>query len=410
MLSVCDGRPETLGLVPIIRHHVDFQYELATRKYTTLLAKARDKKEIQEGLIKACDVIDLIIEILRGSKSQAQAKDCMVNGNTKDIKFKSKQSEKDAAKLAFTERQADAILQMRLYRLIGLEIEALREEYEKTMQDIDTYTDILENKKSMARVIIKDLKAFKKQYARERRTTIDNIAEVAVVEKPLEVIDVAVLIDRFAYARCVDMPTFERNKDAAAAESKQIILCKNTDRLGIFTDSGLMQLVKVLDLPMGKFRDKGQPLDNVSRFDSAKEEICLVACIEQLVGKKVIFATASSMLKAVDGAEFDVGKRTTAATKLADGDRLLLAGIYENGDTVVMQSKKNLFLRIDAADVPEKKKAALGVRGMKLAAGDELEAAYLLHSGDNLTVNVGGKNVALTRLRIGTRDTKGVKR
>ena len=135
-----------------------------------------------------------------------------------------------------------------------------------------------------------------------------------------------------------------------------------------------------------------------------------MACIEQLAGKKVIFATASSMLKAVDGAEFDVGKRTTAATKLADGDRLLLAGIYENGDTVVMQSKKNLFLRIDAADVPEKKKAALGVRGMKLAAGDELEAAYLLHSGDNLTVNVGGKNVALTRLRIGTRDTKGVKR
>ena len=410
MLSVCDGRPETLGLVPIIRHHVDFQYELATRKYTTLLAKAREKKEIQEGLIKACDVIDLIIEILRGSKSQAQAKDCMVNGNTKDIKFKSKQSEKDAAKLAFTERQADAILQMRLYRLIGLEIEALRGEYEKTMQDINTYTDILENKKSMARVIIKDLKAFKKQYARERRTTIDNIAKVAVVEKPLEVIDVAVLIDRFAYARCVDLATYERNKEAALAESKQVILCKNTDRLGIFTDSGQMQLVKVLDLPMGKFRDKGQPLDNVSRFDSSKEEILLVACIEQLAGKKLVFVTAASMLKAVDGAEFDVGKRTTAATKLAEDDRLLLAGIYQNGDTVVMQSKKNLFLRIDISEVPEKKKAALGVRGMKLSADDELVAAYLLHSGDAMTVTVGGKNVALTRLRIGKRDTKGVKR
>ncbi|MBQ1608536.1 MAG: DNA topoisomerase, partial [Lachnospiraceae bacterium] len=89
MLAVADGKPETMGIVPIIRHHVNFQYELATRKYTTLLAKEREKKEVQEGLIKACDVIDLIIEILRGSKTVAQAKDCLINGVTEGIKFKS---------------------------------------------------------------------------------------------------------------------------------------------------------------------------------------------------------------------------------------------------------------------------------------------------------------------------------
>ena len=140
------GRPETLGIVPIIRHHVNFQYELATRKYTTLLRKERDKKEIQEGLIKACDVIDLIIEILRGSKNIKQAKDCLVNGNTDEIKFKSEQSKKDAASLMFSERQADAILNMRLHKLIGLEIEALRKDYEETMLNIQNYTDILEHR------------------------------------------------------------------------------------------------------------------------------------------------------------------------------------------------------------------------------------------------------------------------
>ena len=125
MLAVAEGRPETLGLVPIIRHHVKFQYELATRKYQTLLKKELDKKEIQEGLIKACDVIDLIIEILRGSKNVKDARACLTDGVTDNITFKSAQSEKMASELRFTERQTTAILEMRLQKLIGLEIEAL---------------------------------------------------------------------------------------------------------------------------------------------------------------------------------------------------------------------------------------------------------------------------------------------
>ena len=125
MLAVADGRPETLSLKQVIEHHVDFVFEVTTRKYKTLLGKELEKKEIQEGLIKACDVIDLIIEILRGSKSRDQVKKCLVEGITEGIKFKSKASEKAAKNLKFTENQATAILEMRLYRLIGLEIEAL---------------------------------------------------------------------------------------------------------------------------------------------------------------------------------------------------------------------------------------------------------------------------------------------
>ena len=121
MLAVADGRPETLGLKAIIEHHVDFQFELATRKYKTLLAKEEERREVQEGLIKACDVIDLMIKILRGSKSVKDARACLVNGVTENIKFKSNISRKMVAMLRFTERQATAILEMRLYKLIGLE-------------------------------------------------------------------------------------------------------------------------------------------------------------------------------------------------------------------------------------------------------------------------------------------------
>lgn len=410
MLAVADGRPETMGIVPIIRHHVNFQYELATRKYTTLLAKERQKKEIQEGLIKACDVIDLIIEILRGSKDMKMAKLCLVEGITEGIKFKSEQSKKDAAKLHFTERQATAILEMRLYKLIGLEIQALMDDYEKTMRNIQEYSEILENRGTMAKVIMKELKEFKKSYARERRTVIDNVAEAVVEEKPIEEIDVAVLIDRFAYGRVVDMPTYERNKEAADAESKQIIFCKNVDKLALFTNNGQMHLIKVLDLPFGKFRDKGQPLDNVSNFDASKEECLLIESIENLKGTKVVFGTKQSMLKVVAGEEFDVSKRTTAATKLNEDDEVLVVRPLQGDDTLVMQSAKDVFLRIDATMIPEKKKGAVGVRGMKLDAKDYLTNIYVLRTGENETVKVKGKNISLNRLHIGNRDTKGVKK
>ena len=238
MLAVADGRPETLGLKKIIEHHVDFQFELATRKYQTLLAKEQEKSEVQEGLIKACDVIDLIIEILRGSKSVKDARECLVNGVTDNITFKSKISKKMAALLRFTERQATAILEMRLYRLIGLEIEALRAEHEQTLANIARYEDILNNYDSMAGVIMEELDSYKKEYGRKRRTVIENAEEAVYEEKKIEEQEVVFLMDRFGYARTVDVSVYERNKEAADSENKYIVHCTNTGRLCVFTDMG----------------------------------------------------------------------------------------------------------------------------------------------------------------------------
>ena len=411
MLAVADGKPETMGLVPMIRHHVDFQYELATRKYKTLLAKELEKQEVQEGLIKACDVIDLIIEILRGSKNIKDAKACLMTGDTSKIKFKHKESEKDAAKLCFTERQATAILEMRLYKLIGLEIEALLKEHEQTMKNIAEYENILSSRSAMAKVIIRELDGYKKEYDRARRTQIDNVADVVIEAPKIEEIDVVVLVDRFGYAKAVDAATYERNREAADSENRQIIACKNTDRLCIFTNAGNMHLLKVLDLPFGKFRDKGKPIDNMSNYDSSAESVVYMDAMSNILNHKFIFGTKTSMLKLVDGAEFDVGKRTTAATKLADGDELLFMHIAEPGSTLVMESEKSVFLRISTETVPEKKKMALGVRGMRLSEKDALTAIHYL-GADDTDMQYGGKDgtIALNRLHICNRDTKGVKR
>lgn len=410
MLAVVDGRPETMGIVPIIRHHVNFQYELATRKYKTLLAKELDKKEIQEGLIHACDVIDLIIEILRGSSNVKVAKACLTAGITDGIKFKSKQSEKDAAQLRFTERQADAILEMRLYKLIGLEIEALLKDHEKTLNNITEYEEILSNRAAMAKVIIRELEGYKKEYKRPRKTVIDNLQEVVIEEKKIEEMDVVFLMDRFGYAKTIDVATYERNKEAADTENRYVLTCKNTDKICIFTNKGQMHLLKVLDLPFGKFRDKGTPIDNLSNYNSSEENFVYINNLAAVSGTKLIFGTKTAMLKVVDGSEFDVAKRTTAATKLTEGDELLLVGALLGEETLVMQSEKDFFLRIDAATIPEKKKGAVGVRGMKLGAGDALIAIHLLANGDNVNVEVKGKEVALNRLHVGNRDTKGTKK
>ena len=410
MLAVADGRPETMGVVPIIRHHVKFQYEIATRKYQTLLAKEQDKKEIQEGLIRACNVIDLIIEILRGSRSIKDAKACLTDGNTDHITFKNPSSKIMAQQLNFTDRQAQAILEMRLYKLIGLEIEALMKEHDETLENIAKYEDILEHRSSMAKVIIKELTAFKKAYGKERKTVIDNLKEAVVAAKKIEEQDVVFLMDRFGYAKIVDTSVYEKNKEAANAEYRHIFTCKNTDKICIFTDKGQMHLLKVLDLPYGKFRDKGTPIDNLCNYDSKEENVVYLAGLEHVSSHRMLFGTKYAMIKVVDGMEFVVAKKTTAATKLGEEDEVLTVCPLEENDTLVMATKKDMFLRIDCAQIPQKKKGAVGVRGMKLAAGDELKSIHVLHEGEEKEVEVKGKPVALHRLHVGNRDTKGVKK
>lgn len=409
MLAVADGRPETLGLKQILEYYIEFQYELATRKYQTLLAKEQEKREIQEGLIRACDVIDLIIEILRGSKNIKDAKACLIEGKTENIRFKSEASRKRASKLRFTERQATAILEMRLYRLIGLEIEALMAENAQTLKNIAAYEDILENHASMTKVIIKDMDAIKKAYARPRRTSIENAAEIIFEEKKIEEMPVMFLMDRFGYAKTIDLTTYERNKEAADSENKYVFSCMNTGRICVFTDTGRMHTIKVQDLPFGRFRDKGVPIDNFSNYNSTEEQVIGIGSMETLKTQKLVFATKDSMLKVVDGSEFETSKRTVAATKLNDGDKVLLAEPTDGSEQVVLQSKEGYFLRFSVSEVPEKKKGAIGVRGMRLGSNDHLEAAYIYQTGKEQTITYKEKQLILNKLKPGSRDTKGVK-
>ena len=432
MLAIVDGRPETLGIKKIIEHHINFQYEIATRKYTTLLNKELANKEIKEGLIRACDIIDLIIEILRGSTNLKMAKECLMTGNAEGIKFKSEASKKQASQLDFTERQASAILEMRLYKLIGLEILALQKEYDEACKKIARYEKILGSRKEMAKVIKEDLMKIKKEYAVDRRTVIEDGKEAVFIEKKIPEQEVMFIMDRFGYAKTIDMAAYERNKEAVHNEYKYIFSCMNTDKICIFTDNGMLHQIKVKDIPFStKFRDKGTPIDNLGNYDSSGERIIYLCASERIRQKRLLFVTKLGMMKLVDTSEFDVMKKTVASTKLTDGDELI--GIYEtdartevlskfnydgtvgeeevvsSDQNIILQTANGVFLKFPLTDVPQKKKNAVGVRGIKLGSDDYIEDVYILTNGDELSMDYKGKMLDFGKMKMAHRDTKGTK-
>ena len=411
MLAIADGRPETLGLKDILRCNADFQYQINTRKYTNLLEKERKKKEIQEGLIKAVDVIDLIIEILRGSRDRKMARACLVEGDITGIKFKYPESAMMAKGLSFTPAQADAILDMRLYRLIGLEIEALMKEYEETCANIYRYEDILESRRSMRAVIRKDLMAFKKKYARERRTEITQAQEAVFrIGSAEEDRELYFLMDRFSYAKTMEPSLTERNMEAVKESYTWYFRARSSGKVCIFTEAGQMHTVRMQDLPAKKLRDKGTPIDNVSNYKTETERTVFACSQETLLAGRFLFVTAKGMVKIVEGSDFEAARKTIAAARLQEEDRI--AAILEVRDetALVLRTAGGIFLKFPLSEVPSQKKTAIGNHGIRLSGSDFVEAAYLIGEGHPGTVTADGQEVDIARMKMSKRDGKGTKK
>ncbi|MCI8268097.1 MAG: DNA topoisomerase 4 subunit A [Lachnospiraceae bacterium] len=407
MLAIAKGRPETLSLRGILKNYLDFQYENVTRKYQALLDKELERKEIREGLIQACDVIDLIIAILRGAKNLKDAKACLMHGDISRIQFKHPGFEEDARQLAFTEKQATAILEMRLYKLIGLEILALQKEYKECLKKIAEYQKVLKSRSNMNQVIKEDLENIKREFAQPRRTRIEDGKEAVYEETPVEVQEVVFVMDRFGYCKLLDKTAYERNRETVDGEYRYILPCMNTDKLCIFTDKGSLHQVKLLDIPSGKLRDKGTPLDNVSKFDGSKENIVWMSCWEAMAGQKLLFATKLALIKIVPAEEFITNNRTVAATKLQEDDTLVCVRPIGTESEVVLQTSNDVFLRFCMDEIPEMKKNSRGVRGIRLAVEELLEQVYFTETEP--VINYKKKEVHLNRMKMGKRDGKGSK-
>ena len=406
MIAISDGRPTLFSLKSILKHFLDFQIELNQRKYTWMLAEEQKKKEIQEGLIRAVDLIDLIIEIIRGSKTQTQAKACLM-GDPSGVTFRHKESALEAEKLDFTERQAQAILDLRLSRLIGLEILALNKAYKDTCTKIRRYEKILGSRKVMLKTIKEELTQIQTEFGHDRRTEITSLAQAQDVKEEIKEEEVLFLMDRFGYVKIVEASVLNKNKDALQ-DYRYVFLCKNTGRIQMFTKEGKMHQIKVMEIPFQKLREKGVPVDNISNYDSSKEDMLFVCSCAEHPEQELIFTTAHGLIKRTPVSEFTTNSKTVAATKLGPEDYLVYVDYY-NKKQVILRSEKGSFLRFDAEEISTGKKNTLGQKGMALAEEDRIKEVWQVTPGEDTHIQMYEREIELKRIRPSSRGGRGIK-
>ncbi len=411
LLAVKEQQPIVFNLKSLIKEFIVFQEEIYTKEYKTRLEKAKDRLEVVEGLLRATDVIDLIIEILRGSTSVKQAKDCLVKGEIKDIKFKSEKSAAMAAKLDFTERQADAILAMQLSRLIGLEIKKLFDERDTITANIKEFEKILGSVKELHKVIKKQLTEFGKKFGSPRKTDITLIEQTNyVVEERIE--DIYILIDKFGYTKSVDATTYIKASTDQLKEYLYCIKMKSNDRLCVFTAEGNMYQVKAAQIPRGKLKDKGTLIHQMIRL--GKEDIVLYTGFEELFECSLLFVTCGGYVKIVSGIEFDTARLQVMATKLDEGDKvvsivkLTATDILSENRKVIMMTESGLSLGYALEEVAEFKKTSRGVKGMVTEKNDKVAYATVVAPTDE-SFEFKGKEIPVKKIKIRKRGLKGLK-
>lgn len=392
-VAILNNEPKTFSLKEMIYYYIEFLKEINTKKINFELRKSEDRYEVLEGLMKATDVLDLIIEIIRNSKDIATVKKCLINGITEGINFKTKKSEKEASKLLFTEKQANAILNMQLQRLVGLEIEKLYSEQKEIAKIINYYKTLLKDEEQFKKYIKDDLKRIKKAYGVKRKTLIDNletnyVEEISIIEEY-----VYALIDKFGYLKIIDSQSYARVNEETLNEYKEIIKIKNTDNLCLFTDNGDFYQIRINDIPISKMKDRGNPIDNL--FDIKNNKVLRITPLEKLT-HKVIFITLKGLVKRVEAEEFFTNRRTIMATKLNEDDKLIgVKELNEEDKEIVLLTQDNRGIRFMIDEIPIQKRSAKGTIGINLNIDDLVETYKITPETDKNKRRRGAKGKVL---------------
>lgn len=406
MFYVVDGKPITLNLKQILEHFGNFNYEVKNRKYNALLQKNKEIVEIKSGLITAIDSIDAIIEVLRGSSTIKDAKNCLMGVSTTNIKFRTKTSERIASKFSFTELQSQAILDMKLSRLINLELNTLIKEKQEAEKNITNYKRILSSKTEMTKIIISELEEIKKKYRTKRKTLITNAETVEIkVEEPEE-IDIIVAYDKYGYMKLFETSVYAKNKESVS-DNNTVINAKNTDVLFIFTDKGNIHQAKIKDIPFCKLKDRGIPADNICNYDSTKENIITILPMEIIEKSNFIIITDNNLIKIIEGKELITVRKTISCIKLGENARVVNVHIATNGQ-LITRSSSDTFLNMSLSSIPMQKRNTAGVKCMNLKEGETIKETYfVLPKQKTIFLQENNMVVEIKKIKTGKRADTG---
>ncbi|GKX65437.1 DNA topoisomerase IV subunit A [Inconstantimicrobium mannanitabidum] len=342
MVALADGKPETLGLKEILKHYVNHQKDVVTRRTKRELEIAEKRYHVVEGFIKAIEILDEVIATIRASKSKANARENLIE------------------KFEFTEMQADAILELMLYRLTGLEIKVFQNEYAELAKKIKALKKILENEKELLKVIKKELIAVKEQFENPRRTEIVANEDEAKIdlEELIVVEDIMITLSKDGFIKRVPLKTYNRsNQDAESIEYregdllKHLIKANTRDNLLLFTDTGYMYQLKGNSIPEYKWKEKGERLDTLIRGLNLEEEnIITVESVESFSEDKMLkFITSSGYIKNTSFEAFNTSYSKLLALKLKHGEKLanvVLVDKSEEPKFVEIKTEKGLTFTV----------------------------------------------------------------
>lgn len=405
MLALVNGEPKVLNLKQVLYHYVQHQKDVVTRRTKFDLNKAEARAHILEGLKIALDNLDEVIKLIRGSKTGAEAKEGLIN------RFK------------LSDLQAQAILDMRLQRLTGLERDKIEAEYEELIKKINKLREILSNERLLMNVIKEELMIIKDNHSDERRTEIRHAEGEIDMRDLIENEEVAITLTHFGYIKRMPIDTYRSQNRGGRGISalttreedfiKELITTHTHSRLLFFTNKGKVYRLNAYDIPEGKRQAKGTAIVNLLQLAS-DEKIATVISLDNDSDKEyLLLATKNGIVKKTKREEFkNINKSGLIAIGLREEDELIGVRVTDGNEEVMLVTREGMSIRFDENDIRHMGRTAMGVKGISLNSKDEVVAMNLCSEGTELLVvskNGFGKRTSIDEYRAQIRAGKGIK-
>lgn len=437
-LAIVNGQPRVLNLKQMLECFIDFRREVVRRRTEYDLRKARARAHILEGLVKAIDALDYIVTLIRNSRSVDEARQWLM-GNTstmsevktwkgvpgdKPLKSYLSGLQKTMDRLGFSELQAQAILDLQLRRISGLERQKITDEYEGIIKHIAELEEILGNERSLRRVIGGELEEVKKEFGDKRRTEIVDEGVEFSIEDLIADEDVVLTVTNSGYIKRTPITTYQRQgrggkgRFGAAAKGadfvEHLFIASTHDYLMVFTDDGMVYKIKVHEVPDAAASARGKAVVNLINIPSDRKLAGVVPVREFSEGRYVLMVTRKGVIKKTSLADFqNIRTNGIIAINIDDGDALLDVVLTDGTKRIFIATHNGLAIRFDEKNVRPMGRATRGVRGIDLRADDYVVSVCPVSADDSekmlsVSENGYGKQTPITTYRLQSRGGKGV--